>query len=121
MRILFCALLGVAQSDAGQQFNHAGITRFARHTTMDFQHFCDLIANGFHRIERAGRILRNKADARPAQAVKAARGPAADVGAVKQNAAVLDVSIFGQQADDRLCGGGLARAGLADQCDDFTR
>src|SRR5690606_31438849 len=49
-----------------------------------------------------------------------AAGPPGDVGIRQPDGATNDAAVFGQQADHRLSRRGLARAGLAYQCNDLA-
>ena len=115
VRILFCAQLRLGQADAPEQFDHARLDRLAVAPAMDLQDLAELGADREHGIERTGRILRDQADLRAADAVQPALRPARNVGAVEQDLAAFDAPVIGEQADDRLRRGGLAGAGFAHQ------
>ncbi|MNE55237.1 hypothetical protein D3C80_1500620 [compost metagenome] len=88
---------------------------------MNIEDLRHLFANGFHRIERAGRILWDQTDLRAAHRVQPSGRPVADIGAVETDGALLQTAVFRQQANDRLRGSGFPRSRLTDQRHHFPR
>ena len=115
MRILSGAQIGVVQPDAVEQLEHAGVPGTTVAMTVQAQHLGDLHADGAHRVERRRRILRHQPDLRPADAAERPIRPSGDVEVAEPDAAALDPSALGQQAEEGVRRGGLAGTRLADQ------
>ena len=120
MRVLVKALLGMAQADFLQQRQHLILALGGAVLLMQAEDLPDLGADGLHRVQRVARVLRHQADARAAQAIEPLCRPAADILGVNDDPPAVAAGVIRQQADNRLGGGGLAGAGLADKCQHFA-
>src|SRR5437016_2495886 len=83
--------------------------------------FLELPADGIERIERGERVLEDDADAPAAQAPQFLVRQVVDAPAFEAHLAGGDAPRRLEQADDREPGDRLARAGLADDAEDFAR
>ena len=86
---------------------------------MELNNFSDLHTDGFHRVERITRILRNQAYSRPAKGIETLCGPSANLLAVERYFSRIAPGVIGQQANDRLRRGRLAGPGFADERQHF--
>jgi hypothetical protein len=62
MRVLTHAVLRTADSDAGQEFETAGLGFCARHTVNLNESLCQRIADPAYGVERTPRVLLNEGD-----------------------------------------------------------
>nr|VUD28195.1 Uncharacterised protein [Raoultella sp. NCTC 9187] len=120
MRILVKALFRMAQADFLQQGQHLTLALGGAVLLMQTQDLPDLGADSLHRVQRVARVLRHQADARAAQAIEPLTRPAADILRVNDDLPAVAAGVICQQADNRLGGGGLAGAGLADERQHFA-
>ena len=120
MGILIDALFRVAQPNLRQQRQHLRFTLCGAALLMQTQDFAHLRADGFYRIQGVARILRHQTNPRAAKAVEAFGGPAADLFAVNRDAPAVTARVIGQQANNRLRGGGFTRTGFADERQHFA-
>ena len=63
VRVFAIAACGVGDTDIVQQFHHPLLHLPATHTLVLFKAFCNLVADGHHRIQRCHRLLEYHGDA----------------------------------------------------------
>ena len=88
---------------------------------MDAGALGDLVSDPHDRVERAHRLLEYHPDPPAADLIQPGLPQARQVGAAKDNRARGHLRVRGKQAEDRLEGHALARAGLADEADGLAR
>ncbi len=118
MRILRRPPCRIRQPDFFQKFDYARPDVAA--LMVNAQNLRYLRADALHGIERAGWVLRDQADLRAADCVEPFLRPFGNIGAVQPDGATIEPAIAGQQPYRRLCGGGFAGPGFADQGDDLA-
>ena len=113
VRIVVHPLLGGGDAGERQKLDGPLHRLPSRRAAMDHHDLGDLVADGGAGIERRQRVLADEGDALPEQAPPRSRRHRRDTLAVQQKVAA-HARMTGQQAHDRLGGGGLAGARLAD-------
>ena len=120
VRILFGPAHRIIYADMVEQLMHARANLGAVAHAVDLKRLSDAPPDRRDRVQGVARILRNECDAAPAQPAPAPLGKPHKLGEaraafVERDASPRDAAVAGEQPDDRLGDGTLARAGFADE------
>ncbi len=92
-----------------------------RHVEVRGDRLDDLPSDRIQRVERSQRILEDRADLAAANATHRLGRQIVDAPAIEQNLSGADPAGRIDQPDDRRAGQRFARAGFADDAEDFAR
>ena len=120
VRVLPCAQTRIVEAHPVEEVEHPSAAGRGIPHPMKTQDLSDLDADRPHRVERGDGVLRDETDLTAADGAQALLTPAADVDIAEEDRSALDAAAFRKEADDGVGGGGLARAGLADERDDLA-